>query len=61
MNNFVELSIDEMLEIDGGKSGWAWLGDVSCAVGTVAAIAGGPVTAGVWAGVAYFYALNRPE
>ncbi len=61
MNNFTELSYNETIAIDGGKSVWCWIGDISCAVGTVAALGGGPVTVGIWAGVAYFYGLNRPE
>lgn len=60
---FNELSYEEIITIDGGKSGWAWLGDICVAVGTVVCVGSGvgvPIAA-TFAGVSYIYALNRPQ
>lgn len=62
--NFTELSMVEMEAIDGGKSGWDWLGDIcgtTCAVcGAILVAGSGPVgwatyaaAAGAAAWVAY--------
>ena len=59
-NCFTELSTDEMIEIDGGKSGWDYFGDVCgaiCAGGSAyligaAAVASGPVGWVAYAGAA---------